>query len=200
MTDLIIKMRRGDCDAQNQLFSMVYDRLIVLARRMLHGGSFAVARWEQTGDLAHSSWFRLQRALLDPLVTVNDDTHFLRIAARHMRFELIDLYRKHTGECGIAKNHYSVPASALLAPAVDAERFVEGRTYDPTRLAAWSEFHHAVEALNDDDRTLVDLLWYQGLKQNEVARLLQVDPSTVKHRWRKVRIKLFDVIDCSVLD
>ena len=37
---------------------------------------------------------------------------------------------------------------------------------------------------------LCELLWYLGLPQDDVATALGVDVSTVKRRWRAVRLKL----------
>jgi RNA polymerase sigma-70 factor (ECF subfamily) len=63
-------------------------------------------------------------------------------------------------------------------------------THDPSKLVLWGEFHRAVEALPDEEREAVDLLWYQELSQEEAAETLGVDKSTVKRRWRAARLKL----------
>jgi len=48
----------------------------------------------------------------------------------------------------------------------------------------WSEFHEHVEKLPDDEREVMDLLWYQGLTQEEAAAVLKVSDRTVKRRWQ----------------
>ena len=55
---------------------------------------------------------------------------------------------------------------------------------DPLKLAVWGEFHEAVQKLPDGEREVFELLWYQGLTQEEAAELLACDRSTVKRRWR----------------
>ena len=42
-------------------------------------------------------------------------------------------------------------------------------TYEPSRLEAWTEFHRQVEALPEEEREVVDLIWYEGLEQSEAA-------------------------------
>jgi RNA polymerase sigma factor (sigma-70 family) len=201
IAQLVKGFRDGDTLAGEALVTAVYDRLLKLSRKMLRSGSRAVQRWEQTEDLAHAAWFRIQRALENDAVQVHDDAHFFRLAARHVRFELIDLYRKHSGAHGLDANHHTVPRSAEHGQAIaDEERFAANRSGEPRRLAAWAEFHQLVEQLPDKEREVVDLLWYQGLKQEEAAELLGVDVKTVKRRWREVKLKLSELLDPGLIE
>jgi len=203
ITQLVQRLRGGDAQAREQLAAAVYERLVRLSRKMLREGSQAVRRWEQTEDLAHAAWFRIQRALEDPAVEVRDQVHFYRLAARHIRFELIDLYRRHTGTMGTAANHQTSPVAAeshLRTGSGDGERFSANSTADPRRLAAWGEFHQAVESLPEKEREVMDLLWYQGLKQQEAADLLRVDVKTIKRRWRDVKIHLSELLEENLID
>ena len=65
-------------------------------------------------------------------------------------------------------------------------------TNDPGTLAAWSDFHRAVDSLAESDRELFDLLWYQGLTQVDAARVLGVTERTVNSRWLMARVHLSD--------
>jgi RNA polymerase sigma factor (sigma-70 family) len=192
-------MRQGDLEARERLVSGVYERLIHLSRKMLRNGSSVVQRWEQTEDLAHAAWFRIQRALEDEALVVQNDAHLFRLAARHLRFELIDLYRKHSGAQGFAANHLTTPAEGTPDVVNDGERFVANPTVDPAQLIAWVEFHEQVEALPEPFKAIVDLLWYQGLTQQEAAELLGVDVKTVKRRWREVKLRLADSLDSGLI-
>lgn len=203
ITQLVQRLRSGDSEAREQLANAVYERLVKLSRKMLREGSSAVQRWEQTEDLVHAAWFRIQRVLEDPSVPVQDHVHFYRLAARHIRFELIDLYRRHTGTLGTAANHQTSPAGGDgdgAGQAAEGERFSANTTADPKRLAAWGEFHHAVESLPEKEREIMDLLWYQGLKQQDAADLLGVDVKTVKRRWRDVKIHLSEQLEENLID
>jgi RNA polymerase sigma-70 factor (ECF subfamily) len=66
--------------------------------------------------------------------------------------------------------------------------------YDPGRLAAWTDFHRAVDHLGEADRELFDLLWYQGLTQAEAAAILGVTERTVNSRWLAARVRLSDAL------
>lgn len=203
VTQLIARFRAGDMAAREGLASAVYERLQRLARKMLREGSASVQRWEQTDDLAHAAWFRIQRALEDPAVTVANHTHFFRLAARHIRFELIDLYRRHTGANGIAANHHTAPRQGNHDESHggdDGQRFQAEGTADPRRLAAWGEFHLLVDSLPEKDKEIMDLLWYQGLKQQDAADLLGVDVKTVKRRWRDLKIRLSEQLSDELIE
>lgn len=201
LPELVQAFRLGDSVARETLVAAVYERLIKLSRKMLRGGARAVRRWEQTEDLAHAAWFRIQRALESQDVRVNDDTHFFRLAARSIRFELIDMYRKHSGAHGLDANHQTVARTPAGSDFVaDEDRFAANGTGDPQRMAAWAEFHELVEQLPDKEREVVDLLWYQGLKQEDAAELLGVDVKTIKRRWRDVKIKLSEQLDGELVE
>ncbi|MFV2068565.1 MAG: RNA polymerase sigma factor, partial [Pirellulales bacterium] len=57
-------------------------------------------------------------------------------------------------------------------------------------LAEWAEFHAQIEQLPDDAREVFDLVWYGGLSQADAAEVLEVDPRTVRRRWRQARLSL----------
>jgi RNA polymerase sigma-70 factor (ECF subfamily) len=65
---------------------------------------------------------------------------------------------------------------------------------EPSRLAAWTEFHAQTEALPEEEREVFDLLWYQGLPQAEAAGLLGVSERTVKRRWQAARLRLHEAL------
>ncbi len=63
-------------------------------------------------------------------------------------------------------------------------------TSEPERLETWARFHRSVESMNDEDREVVDLLWYQGLTQGEAAEILEVSEKTINRRWVAARMRL----------
>lgn len=201
LVKLIEDFRAGNEAAREQLVASVYERLIKLSRRMLRGSSAMVQRWEETGDLAHAAWFRIQRALEDEKLEVKDNSHFFRLAARNIRFELIDIYRKLNGAQGIGANHHTVRSKGEQAEeSSDGERFAANHTMDPQRMNSWIEFHRVVDDLPEKERTIVDLLWYQGLKQQDAADLLEVDVKTIKRRWRSAKLELADKLNDDMVE
>lgn len=196
VVSLIAKVRAGESDSRELLAACIYERLVKLARLMLRNGSQQVRRWEQTEDLAQSAWFRIQRVLENEHLSFEDETQFYRFVARHVRFEMIELYRKHKSQHGSHQTKQSQSAEGLDN---DGELFFGNDTLDPKSIAAWGEFHAAVEELPDSEKEVVDLLWYQGLKQQDAADLLKVDVKTVKRRWRAVKLKLATKLDYSLI-
>jgi RNA polymerase sigma-70 factor (ECF subfamily) len=69
----------------------------------------------------------------------------------------------------------------------------EDSTVNPGRLAAWTEFHTAIQELPDDEREIVELLWYQGLTQPEASALLEIPERTLRRHWQQIRIRLHDL-------
>src|SRR3954463_15440221 len=154
----IDRLRLGDEAARNELFQHAEERLRRLTHRML--GSFArVHNFEDTADVQQNASVRLLRVL--KVLQINSAKDFFRLAATQIRRELIDLARHYYGPRGLGSHPSTQGGVADSAGAVDALAPTPENTYDPSRLAAWAEFHRAVEGLGDSDRGLFDLLWYQ---------------------------------------
>ena len=84
-----------------------------------------------------------------------------------IRRELLDLARHYYGPRGTGANHASGLPSGSQSPADPGQS-----TYDPGHLAEWTEFHERIESLAEEERALIDLLWYQGLSQEDCGELL----------------------------
>jgi RNA polymerase sigma-70 factor (ECF subfamily) len=140
-------------------------------------------RWEQTDDVFQNSMLKLHRAMSQ--VRVESVRHFFNLAAVQIRRELLDLTKHHFGPQGQASNHHTDGLSAdELGGALHSA------TSEPKDLESWSEFHSRVDSLPDDEQEIVNLLFYEGLLQEEAARLLGVSLRTLKRRWQAVKLKL----------
>jgi DNA-directed RNA polymerase specialized sigma24 family protein len=105
------------------------------------------------------------------------------VAALQIRRELLDLVKHYYGPLGPGTHHDSqVPERADGAPG-------------PAVLAEWCEVHRQIERLPKKEREVVDLLYYQGLRQAEAAALLQVSVRTIQHRWQSALLNLHDLLD-----
>jgi RNA polymerase sigma-70 factor (ECF subfamily) len=114
------------------------------------------------------------------------------LAAAQVRRELIDLARHYQGPRGLGAHHATRAGHGDSAEGVAMAEAVPETTYDPGRLSGWAEFHTAVAELDEADRELFDLLWYQGLTQAETAAILGVTERTVNKRWLAARVRLGD--------
>jgi RNA polymerase sigma factor (sigma-70 family) len=64
------------------------------------------------------------------------------------------------------------------------------QTEDPEDLDRWQAFHQGVEQLPEDQREVVNLIYYHGWTQVEAAHLLQVSERTVRRRWESALAQL----------
>jgi RNA polymerase sigma-70 factor (ECF subfamily) len=180
------RLQAGDLAALDGLIRHSADRLRQLTRRML--GAFpGVHRWAETDDVLQNALVRLLRAL--EAVHPTSAREFLGLAAEQVRRELIDLARHYYGPEGLGANHGSRPPEqqgSLPEPA--------DLSHEPGRLAEWSELHRHIGALPAEEREVVDLLFYQGLPQAEVAELLGVTVRTVQRRWQAALLRLHRVL------
>lgn len=188
LLDRLAGGRAGESD-RVALLGCARERLEALTRRMLRGYP-GVARWEQTDDVLQNAMVRLDRALKDEAVVTA--LHFFRLASTQVRRELIDLARHYRGPEGLGAHYLSRAGRDDAGSSGGASPDLEPpeSTDDPGRLADWTEFHEAVGRLDDDDRETWDLLWYQGLTQEEAGGVLGVSASTVNRRWMKARLVL----------
>jgi RNA polymerase sigma-70 factor (ECF subfamily) len=184
----IERLQAGDEAARDELLYHSCDRLRRLSRKMLRGFP-GVHRWEQTDDVLQNAAVRLCRALREVRPPTAAD--FFRLAAAEVRRELLDLARRHAGAHGLGAHHESRAAPTHDAGDAPAAEFQPvDTTNDPDRLAAWTEFHRAAEALPPEAREIFDLLYYQGISQLEAAAILGVSERTVKRRWQSARLQL----------
>jgi RNA polymerase sigma-70 factor (ECF subfamily) len=183
------RLAAGDRAARDELIHCACDRLLRITRKILRDYP-DVRRWEQTDDLFQSAVLRLYQSL--DKVPVQDARHFFRLAAVQIRRELIDLYRHYYGPQGAGTHHASRPRSSEADSPAPPRLEAAEQTRDPSRLAEWSDFHALVDTLPEEEREVFDLMWYHGLSTEEVAPLLQVDPRTIRRRWRSARLHLHE--------
>ncbi len=82
------RLRAGERGLRDRLIHVAVGRLEQMVR-VFKRRFPRVSRWEQTDDVLQNAVLRLHRAL--ETVELQDARHFLRLAARQIRFELIDL-------------------------------------------------------------------------------------------------------------
>lgn len=188
----LLQFHAGDEQSRAWLLEHTYHRLEQLARRMLHGGFTRVEPFEQTGDVIQEAYLRLLKNwdafLRSPDgAAVTTAGVYLMHASRLIREVLIDLARHHHGRSGQRPQALSLNIDHS-GPAIDPTN----DTYQPDRLALFSDFHDSVRQLPQHLRDVVDLRWYQGLSHQETADLLGLGESTVRKYWVEARLKLMD--------
>lgn len=170
---LLDALRAGDESARDSLLEGSLDRIHELARRMFHR-QCDLRHLAQTDDVAQKALIRLHTALksVNPL----DVREFYGLAARQIRWVLHDLAHERTESKAI--NYMPAPPEC------------EDTSAGPRDLLEWSAFHEAIEGLDDEDREMFDLLFYEGLTQEEAAEVLHTSIRTVRRRWQRARLML----------
>ena len=186
LQNLIDRGLNGDAAAHDALLHHACDRLLRLTRKMFHGYP-NLRRWEQTDDVFQNSMLRLHRALAG--VQVESVRHFFNLAAVQVRRELLDLAKHHFGPEGNGANHHTDGQ-----PADDEGGTLHESAGEPDDLSGWSEFHAHVEGLPEGELEVVNLLYYEGLTQEEAAKVLGISFRTLKRRWHSARLKLYEAL------
>lgn len=180
----LVRLRAGDAAARDDLLRFAVGRLDRLARSMLHTQFERVGRWVDPDDVVQAASVRLWKALA--AVTPESPLHFHRLAASLVRRELIDLARQFYGPEGLGANYEShVPPGSSAGSANPPP--ADPAAPDPARAAEATDLHTLVQTLPEEEAAVTDLVFYQGLTQEEAAELLGVDVRTVQRRWQRAR-------------
>jgi RNA polymerase sigma factor (sigma-70 family) len=189
---LVDRYQAGDASAAEQLLRQIANQLERMTRKMLRDFP-RVARWEQTDDVMQNAVLRLLTAVRE--VRPTSVRAFFGLASEMMRRELLDLVRHYQGAHGLGANH----ASAVQHPQGDASGLAPLDPADSLvnqdELDLWAAFHIAVEKLPADEREVVNLRFYHGWTQAEIAQRCQVDERTIRRRWRAACQHLHDAVN-----
>lgn len=188
---LLDALAAGDSGARDEIVSRALDRIRQFSRRQLHEFP-RVARWEQTDDVVQGVAQRLHRALDSMRPRTPRD--LFNLCGQMIRRELIDLKRKHFGPEGIGANYVS-PAPASAASGTQLPQHKSDTTYDPAKLARWTELHEAVAALPEEFVEVFNLVWYHELTYQEAAQVLEVSARTVARRWCEARLRVQHLLE-----
>lgn len=170
VTRLVQDAAGGDAGAIDRLLPLVYENLRSLADAMMHR---AANQTLQPTALVHEAYLKLvDAAALD----VRGREHFFALAATAMRQILIDRARHR----GTAKRGGG--RERVTLDAVDGEELA--RTVDFDALAT-----ALAELAEEDARAarVVELRFFAGLTNEEIARHLGLTDRTVRSDWRFAR-------------
>jgi RNA polymerase sigma factor (TIGR02999 family) len=176
LTALLDAARQGDRQALDRLFSLMYADLHRLAHLRLTRSERPTQL--DTTALLHESYLRfVGLGQLD----VADKGHFLGYAAKVMRSIIIDFARKRLAERR-GGSAAEIPLDTDLAEALPSPE---------------NELIRIDEALKDlakrSERLVrvVEMRYFAGLSEPEIAEVLGVTERTVRRDWEKARLLLF---------
>lgn len=178
----------GDATAADELLQAAAQRLEHLTRKMLRG--FPNVRvGAETNDVLQGALIRLLKTLGN--IQPESTRHFYRLAALHIRRELLDLARTFQRQ---RLNPFPVPAGDESSQGGGLSQ-VPARDEAEEDLEAWCRFHEAVEELPIEEREVVGLVFYHGWTQARVAELFQINVRTVRRWWEAALVKLYRIKD-----
>lgn len=183
---LLDRLKEGRDSARAALLEHSFERLRRLARRMFRQQP-ALQTLNDTDEVLQRALIRLHRAL--EAVHPEDVATFFGLAARQIRWVLRDMAEELAN---LQQGNFAHLDSSSVIPVKRILAEVEG---EPASLAEWTDFHRLIDALPAEERTIFDLLLYQGLSQTEAAQLLQLSPRTIKRRWQKARLRLQQALE-----
>ena len=178
VTRLLTNWRTGDQTALDRLLPLVYDELHRIAARYMRGERRRNTL--QTTALVNEAYMRLADY---KRMQWQDRAHFFAAAAQAMRRILIDFAR----------------ARQNLKRGGDAERvsFDEGMlatSANGTDLLALNEALEQLAMMNARQARGVELRYFGGLNEEEVAHVLGISPRTVRSDWQLARAWLYKTL------
>lgn len=179
VTKLLNCWSNGDSSALEQLSPIVYAELHRLARRNLareRGGHLL-----QPSALVNEAFVRLIGQA--PLEWASR-AHFFAVSARYMRQILIDFARaQDTGKRGRRAPHIDLSDVRDLARAKPESH--------PVDLIDLDEALEELSRLNARQAQVIELRYFGGLENAEIAAVLKVSEPTVVRDWRVARAWLY---------
>jgi len=166
---------RGDESASERLLPYVYDELKRQARRLM--SRERANHTLQPTALVHEAFVRLAK---QGGVEWQNRSHFYGIASRLMRQILIDHARQHgAAKRGSAKVHFSLDDVAIP---------VETRAGS---ILALDEALERLEAVDERQAKVVEMRFFGGLSNTEIAEALDISERTVQRSWSVAKLWLY---------
>jgi RNA polymerase sigma factor (TIGR02999 family) len=178
ITLLLGRVAAGDRAALDQVYAALYPDLKRIARARLRvQGRGANA---STTMLVHESFVRLVGA---QGLRLEDRRHFFAYAAKTMRNIIVDTAREHLAERrGGGAEHVTLGDAEAVA-ATDPKAGDD--------LLNISEALRELERVDPELAELVEMRYFGGYSEAEIAELQGVTERTVRRHWEKARAWLF---------
>jgi len=175
VTELLSTLRSGDNSAIDAVFPVIYDELHRIAHRLL--SRERADHTFSTTALVHEAYFKL---VDQDRVQWQDRAHFCAIAAQAMRRILVDYARRRKAKKrGGTRPHFPLDENTI---AIDQQAGL---------VLSLDSALNRLKTLNERLAQVVDLRFFGGLTEEEMAEVLGVSPRTVRRDWVKARAWLY---------
>jgi RNA polymerase sigma factor (TIGR02999 family) len=175
ITELLAEWRDGNQSALDELYPLVYDELHRLARRYM--SRERKGHTLQTTALINEAYVRL---VDQKNVHWANRSHFFAISAQIMRRILIDHARRHAyAKRGGGAQQVSLDEAAAVASGIGAE------------ILRLDEALKTLAEMDPRRSQVVELRYFGGLNNEEIAGVLHVSENTVTRDWNMARAWLY---------
>jgi RNA polymerase sigma factor (TIGR02999 family) len=167
VTQLLGDWRRGNADALEKLAPLVYEELRRLAHRYMQGQR--ADHTLQTTALVNEAYLRLADKARPDFA---NRSHFFAVAAKAMRHILVDqakaAQRQKRGGRAVK---IELDEAALVSPE------------EPKAILDLNDALERLGTLDSRKAQVVELRYFGGLTENEIAEVLKVSAVTVRRDW-----------------
>ena len=178
LTQLIHLAQRGDRDAADALYASTYADLRRLARaRLRAGGRYTLL---DTCSLVHESYVRFVNGRH---LSLQDRLHFMRWAAQVMRSVIVDFARRRVAARrggGSSRVTFDVELAAT--------------TNGEDQILIVHQALERIAAVDERMMQVVEMRYFGGLTEPEIAVALGVTERTVRRDWLKARLLLREAL------
>ncbi len=175
ITRLLRAWGDGEESALGKLIPLIHGDLHRLARRYMRREQ--AGHTLQTTALVNEAYLRLIKTRAPEW---QDRVHFFAVSARIMRRILVDLARaKYNHKRGGAEQRLALDEAAIISPQRSPE------------LLALDEALDRLAALSARGARVVELRYFGGLSETEIAQVLKVSTRTVRQDWSLARVWLY---------
>jgi len=175
ITELLAEWREGNQSALDELYPLVYDELHRLARRYM--SRERKGHTLQTTALINEAYVRL---VDQKNVHWANRSHFFAISAQIMRRILIDHARRHAyAKRGGGARQVSLEEAATVVPNKSEE------------LLRLDEALKSLAEMDPRRSQVVELRYFGGLNNEEIAGVLHISENTVTRDWNMARAWLY---------
>jgi RNA polymerase sigma factor (TIGR02999 family) len=170
VTALLQAAGNGSSEALDELFRRLYDELHALARTVRRGRAGATLN---TTALVHEAYLKL---LPPGGLSLQDRTHFLRVAARAMRQVLVDTARSRMAQ---------KRGGDQLRVSLDDD--VHGASISAEEVLGLDDALSRLGRLDERQAQIIEFRIFAGLSVEETAAALNLSVPTVYRDWRAAR-------------
>ena len=175
ITQLLLAWGAGDAAALDELMPIVYGELRRLAKNYMRHQR--PGHTLQTTALVNEAYLRL---IDSSRVNWQNRTHFFAISAQLMRRILVDFARARNSQ---KRGGEAQKVSLEEALAVPLEQ--------KTDLAALDDALKILAGMNPRQSQIVELRYFGGLTEEEIAEHLEISVRTVRRDWSVARAWLY---------